>query len=322
MSLGGTIAMADDGSGRVVPALSAGAIVASVPALAGVATLEAVSFRQLPGAHLGLDDLIALAAEIERRLDRGTTGVVVTQGTDSLEESAYVLDCLLGRDESVILTGAMRHPEAAGADGPANVLAAVQTAASPEARGAGVLVLMNDEVHASRFVRKGHTTSPSAFQSPVSGPIGWVSEGRPRVVLRPARLPPIRVSPEGGDRSVALVTVGLGDDGRLVRAAGDLGYAGMVVEATGAGHVPPEVADALADAASRLPVVLTSRTGCGEVLRATYGFAGSERDLLDRGLIPAGHLDGLKARLLLALLLRGDATYGEIEEAFERRGTC
>src|SRR5690606_25563238 len=154
LALGGTIAMTQSDQGGVVPTLTGEALVAAVPGLADVAEIDASSFRQLPGAHLQYEDLEALAKAIQMACASGSQGVVVTQGTDTIEETAFALDCLLQLDAPVVVTGAMRNPTVPGADGPANLLAAVQVAASHEARGLGCLVAMNDEIHAARFVRK------------------------------------------------------------------------------------------------------------------------------------------------------------------------
>jgi len=142
---------------------------------------------------------------------------------------------------------------------------------------------LNDEVHLPLFVRKAHTSSPGAFRSPLTGPIGWIVESRARIALRPvvrhqigiSGVPPV-IPP------VALAKVSLGDDGRLLGPLGSLGYEGLVVEATGGGHVPRVMVEPLAALARAMPVVLTSRTGSGELLRNTYGFPGSETDLLER----------------------------------------
>ena len=177
---------------------------------------------------------------------------------------------------------------------------------------------MNDEIHAARFVRKAHTQNPAAFSSAPAGPVGYLYEGRPRVVVRPAGCRRIELPPDAEPRPVALYKVPFGDDGRLLREVGRLGYEGLVVEALGGGHLPTSMVGILEELARRLPVVLASRTGGGEVLTRTYGFPGSEIDLLGRGLIPAGPLDGLKARILLSLLLRSGAPRDEITEAFDR----
>ncbi|WP_114861201.1 asparaginase [Azospirillum brasilense] len=321
LALGGTIAMTRSDQGGVVPTLTGDMLVAAVPALTEVAAVDARSFRQLPGAHLGFDDLEALAAAVEEAVAGGAHGVVVTQGTDTIEETAFALDRLLGIEAPVVVTGAMRNPTVPGADGPANLLAAVQVAASEAARGLGCLVVLNDEIHAARFLRKTHTSSPAAFTSPSAGPIGWVGEGRVRLVARVERVPVVPQSREAGEARVALVTVGLGDDGALIDAARQAGFDGMVVEATGGGHVAPAVADALERAAAAMPVVLASRTGAGEILARTYGFPGGEIDLQRRGLIRAGWLDGLKAKVLLTLLLRrGQGGRDNVSAAFRPWG--
>jgi L-asparaginase len=322
-ALGGTIASVPGESAGAAPRLTADELVAAVPALEGLASLQATSFRQVPSPELTLSDLGALVAAARADVSAGAVGVVATQGTDTLEESAFVVDLLWDLEAPFVLTGAMRNPSLAGADGPANLLAAVRVACSPAARGLGSVVVFNDEIHAARFVRKTHATSPATFRSWAGGPLGWVAEDRVRVASRPVR-PPVEGLPDaaGLDGSpVALLRVTLGDDGRLLGAVEGLGYRGLVVEATGGGHVPRGWAEPLGRLATSLPVVLASRTGAGEVLRSTYGFVGSEIDLLERGLIPAGALDGTKARLLLALLLAGGASREAIAAAFERVGS-
>lgn len=305
LALGGTIAMQAGQSRGVIPTLTGEALIAAVPQLADVASVDACSFRQLPGAHLSFDDIEALAQRIELAAAQGVHGVVVTQGTDTIEETAFALDCLLQMDMPVVLTGAMRNPGVAGADGPANVLAAVQVAVSDAARGLGCLVMMNDEVHAARFVRKTHTSSTAAFASPGSGPLGWVTEGRVRIATRVLRLPALPAIGNPQAAKVALVTVALGDDETVARALRTCGgIDGLVVQGTGGGHVAPSVAQELRIATQEMPVVLASRVLAGEVLAHTYGFAGSEIDLIQSGLIRSGWLDGLKARVLLTLLLR------------------
>lgn len=312
LALGGTIAMTSSDGGAVTPAIGAAELVAAVPALTGVAAITAESFRTLPGAHLGFDDLAALAERIERSAGEGFDGVVVTQGTDTLEETSFALD-LLAPAQRLVFTGAMRNPTVAGPDGPANLLAAVSVAAAPTARGLGVTVVLGDEVHAARYVRKGHTQSPAAFGS-VAGPIGWIAEGRVRVAARPPAVPPLELAAAGSAR-VALLTAALDDDASLLEAAA-ASADGIVVEALGGGHLPLAWPEPIAAAAARLPVVLASRTGTGEVLGATYGFAGSETDLLGRGAISAGWLDGPKARVLATLLLRAGADTAGVRSSF------
>jgi L-asparaginase len=210
----------------------------------------------------------------------------------------------------------MRNPTLPGADGPANLLAAIEVASSDAARGLGAVVVLNDEIHAARFVRKTHTSNPATFRSDPVGPVGWVSESVPRVVLRPTRRHKVTLPEDAQDHQVALLTIALGDDGRLLPAVEQEGYDGLVIESMGGGHVPSVMVEALEELAGKMPVILASRTKAGEVLHSTYGFVGSETDLLERGLINAGPLDGLKARLFLTLLLRSGATREEIKNSF------
>src|SRR5882757_2422086 len=175
-----------DGSTGAVPALDVDELLASVPGLDKVdVELRTIAFRSLPGASVGFDDLTALTELITAEIDAGARGVVVTQGTDTIEETAFFLDTSVLDGAPVVVTGAMRNPSLAGADGPANLLAAVHVAAAPTSRGLGTLVVMADQVHAARRVRKAHTTSTAAFTSPDTGPIGYVVEGRVRYLARP-----------------------------------------------------------------------------------------------------------------------------------------
>lgn len=316
-SMGGTISSVDSGGKGVEPTLTGEALVSDIPEIAEVADVSAVSFRQAASGEIRVEDLVELAAEIEGWIDGGAAGAVVTQGTDTIEETSFVLDLLVDREAPVVVTGAMRNPTLPGADGPANLLAAIQVAASDVARGLGTVVVLNDEIHAARFARKTHTSNPATFRSDPVGPVGWISEGIPRIVARPAGDNKVTIPAGAQDHPVALYHVALGDDGRLLSQMEKMGFAGLVVEAMGGGHVPSLMAETLEALASKMPVVLASRTGGGEVLRSTYGFIGSETDLLERGLIYAGPLDGRKARLLMTLLLMSGASKEKVKETFD-----
>ena len=315
-SLGGTIASlpTEDTSGGVVPSIEASALVRSVPGLESLARVESRTLRQMSSANISLADLVEVADAIHGAFASGVDGVVVTQGTDNIEETSFAIDLLVRDERPVVITGAMRNPSLVGADGPANIRAAVAVAVSPRARGMGTLVVMNDEVHAARFVRKTHLSSLSAFSSPQTGPLGVVVEGRVHVYTRVEPL--FSARPDGAVAPVALLRCALGDDGRIVSALPGLGYRGLVLEGFGGGHVPEAMVAPLVELVAVMPVVLASRTGAGVVLESTYGFAGSEIDLLTRGLLSAGALDGLKARVALSLALVSTKNRAETEARF------
>jgi L-asparaginase len=303
-------------TGGLEPTLSARQLLDAVPGLAGAGIeLDALSLRANPGSSLTKADLVELIGVIPDDV----AGVVVTQGTDTIEETAYALDLLHRGPRPVVVTGAMRNPTLAGADGPANLLAAVLVAAAPVARDLGCVVVMADEIHAARRVRKTHTTSVSTFASPNGGPLGYLAEGEVHIVNRlPGRfqLPVPAASPEP---LVALYPASLDDDGRLLAVLAEQADA-LVIAAFGVGHGPERWVPVLAGAARRKPVVLASRTGSGTTLTGTYGFPGGERDLIGHGLIPAGYLDPYKARILLRLALAAGAGRARISEAFAVAG--
>ncbi|TDB73235.1 asparaginase [Micromonospora sp. KC723] len=319
--LGGTIAMTSGTGEGVSPTLSAGDLVDAVPGLASAGIdIEVVDFRRRPGASLTFADIAALATAATHELAAGAAGVVITQGTDTIEETAYLLDLLHQRPEPVVVTGAMRNPTMAGADGPANLLAAIQTAASPAARDKGCLVVLADEIHAARWVTKTHSTSGATFRSSDTGPIGYVTEGAVRLLTRvPHRL--TTPTPRQAEHArVGLYTVSLDDDATLLDAIGRH-CDGLVVAGFGVGHVPEPLVDTLTALAERIPVILASRTPAGPMLTRTYGFPGSESDLLARGLIPAGWLHPYKARILLRALLAAQAKPQDIAPAFAVAGS-
>lgn len=281
------------------PALGARDLLGSLAGSDRFPEIELHDLRRAPSVDLTLEDLHEIATLVRSARASGPVGLVVTLGTDTLEEAALALE-LLGA-APVVVTGAMRPPGALGADGPANLAAALRVAIDPATADLGALVVMNDTVHAARFVRKSHTANPAAFLSPVAGPLGDVIEGRLRLRSRVASLTPIEAAPPFP--AVPLVAVGFDDDGLLLGALEGLAPAGLVLQAPGGGHVPARHVPLVAALAERIPVVLASRTGAGPVLSSTYGYPGGEVDLLGRGLIPAGSLDARKARVALRLLL-------------------
>ncbi|AKU15200.1 asparaginase [Luteipulveratus mongoliensis] len=318
-ALGGTIASVPPAPGEPAqPGLSAAQIAAGIPGLEDIAVVKAEDLMKVSSARLSLSHVLQLRDAALAAVEAGATGVVVSQGTDSLEETSYALDVLWDRPEPVVFTGAMRNPSLLSPDGAANLMAAVRTAADEQARDQGVLVVLNDEVHAARYVSKTHTSNVATFQSPAAGRIGWLIEDRVHFALRVERVPALKVASDADIPPVALVTMTLGDDGRILRALPVLAYQGVVLAAMGGGHVALEWVDPLRGLADKVPVVLASRTGAGEILSKTYGYPGSEVALLGAGLIRAGALDPLKARVRLSLALAAGVPAAE---AFGATGT-
>ena len=315
LSLGGTITMVPSAEGGIAPKLGAAELVAAVPNLADIAEIDAQSPFRLPSPSLTTANLVHVAAAISQGFAAGFDGAVVIQGTDTIEESAFLLDLLVDSDKPVVITGAMRGAEAPGADGPANLLSAAIVAAAPESRGLGTLAVLNYDIHAARFVQKSHTALPSAFLSPLVGAIGAVIERRPQFYVRVTRNPALPAT-AGAPAPIALVKIPMGDDGRLLNALPGLGYAGVVIEGMGAGHVHADVAPIVGEVAAKMPVVLASRAMTGPVFTKTYGYPGAEIDLIKRGVVPAGYLSGLKARLLLGLVMRDAKGAHKVTGAF------
>jgi L-asparaginase len=316
-ALGGTIASSAEPGGAAVVGISGADVLNTVPGVAAVAEVDVFTVAMVPSGDLRLRHLFDLRDQVSRAIRSGTQGVVVTQGTDTIEESAYAFELLTSFDEPVVFTAAMRSSDALSADGPANLMAAVRVAACPDARGCGVLVVVNDEIHGAPDVRKMHTSSTAAFASPLVGPVGYLTEGRVRLLHKPAGRVTIDVPRDAGDARVALVTVGFDDDGGLIDAVTELGYDGLVLAAFGGGHAPSWTVQAIERVAAMIPTILASRTASGELLRHSYGYAGSETDLLARGLMSAGALTATKARVLLRLLLMAGVPRDQLARCFE-----
>lgn len=313
LSTGGTIAMA---GARARPALDIDALLATIPPLADVADLQARALLALPGAHLSTADALAVARAALAETHAGR-GVVITHGTDTLEETAVLCDVLHGRPEPIVLTGAIRPSSAPGADGPANLLDAVAAAGAAACAGLGVLVAFAGELHAARAVRKVASLSPAAFGSPGRGPLGTVAEGRVRVAARPRRPTAPLPAPEALGARVPIMPTYLGDEGDALRAALRDGADAVVFVAFGAGHVSPPVLAALREAAAAVPVALTVRPEHGVLAHATYGFDGAEGDLRASGALPAAGLSPQAARMVLLAGVGGGCGRDALAQALD-----
>ncbi|XXX81640.1 asparaginase [Sorangium sp. So ce134] len=318
VTTGGTIASrVDPQTGAAVPAVRAEELLAGVPALGRVAEIAVTEVCLESSWNLGPDRIAEIArAARDLQADPEVTGVVVTHGTDTLEETAFALDLLLDGDTPVVLTGAMRDASTAGADGPRNLVSAARVAVEPAARGLGVLVAMNDEIHAARWVMKTHTTALGTFASPGAGPLGSVDGEGVRIHARPARTP--RLPPAAPEPRVYLVKMASGMDDLLLRALLDARARGVVIEGSGAGNVCGSWEGAIAALVQAgVPVVLSSRCPGGRVT-PTYGAPGGGRRLRDLGAIAAGALSGPKARLALMFALGAGLDAAGLRAYFHR----
>jgi L-asparaginase len=308
LAAGGTISMKGE---HAVPTLDADGLVAAIPELARFPTLRAENVLGLPGPQISLEQGLGLVRQATAAASGGA-GVVITTGTDTLEELAMLCAMTYGGEAPIVLTGANRPASAPGADGPANLLDAVALAAAPEAAGLGAVVVFGGEILAATSARKFESTGPSAFASPVAGPLGRVVEGRVWLHARPVRHPAL--DPGSITHAVPILSAALGEDGTLLRAAGDTAD-GLVVEAFGAGHLTPGMLHALRDVIERIPVVITVAPERGSMMHATYGFEGSERDVRASGAVCAPFLAARAARIALLCCLGAGLERGGIAAA-------
>jgi L-asparaginase len=296
---GGTISMVrDPGAGGNVPALDGEAILALTPGVGEIAGLTSIDLGRTPASHFSLARLLEIAATIRAaQADAGVDGVVVVQGTDTIEETAFLWDLVLDRPEPVVVTGAMRTSSDPDFDGPENLRNAIRAAAAPVMRGTGVTVCLAGTLEAADSVIKTHATAFDTFRSLDAPRLGVVDGAGVR--LERQRGPRRHVATDRAVEEVALVAVGVGMDGRPLTDAARWAR-GIVVEATGSGNTSPPLLEAATRAmAAGIEVVLTTRCPSGEA-SATYAFPGGGATWVRSGALLAGHLGGPKARIALA----------------------
>jgi L-asparaginase len=312
---GGTIASRYDAQlGRTVASQRGDDLLAQVPQLAEIAAIEVDDFATVSSFDMPAELAFLLAGRINQQLARDdVTGVVVTHGTDTMEESCYLADLLLQSDKPAVFTGAQRAHDDPNPDGPSNILGAVRTAAAPAARALGAVICFADQIHAARDVTKVSASALATFQSYDKGALGEVDAGRVVIHRRPERRRTFAV--DRLEPRVPLIRLYLGFDVALVEAALELGASGLVIEAFGRGNGPAALVPIVrAAVTSGVPVVVTSRCPTGRV-EPIYGKGGG-KDLADAGAIFAGDLKGPKARLLLMVLLAAPAARNRIAETF------
>jgi len=301
VSTGGTIAMrTDPASGKLVPALSGEELV-ELLAWPDAPPLELDDFAHVPSFDMHGELALALGRRVaEHGRREGIAGVVVTHGTDTMEESVYLVDRLLDADLPVVLTGAQRGADQPDSDGPRNFRDAIRAAAAAEARGRGAMIAFAGELHAAREARKVHTNGLRAFASPGYGPIGHVDGERVVFGRHPDRRPPL--APPAALAAVDLIRLHAGSDARFLHTSVESGARAIVLEATGRGNANDQVVAGVRTAvAAGLVVAVCSRCVEGRV-EPVYGRGGG-RDLAEAGALFAGDLAGSKARVLLQLAL-------------------
>jgi L-asparaginase len=313
---GGTIAMRNDvNGGGTVPSLNASEILNATRGIEAVTGVETEEWGSFPGPHMNVDRIWALRNRIKEHLARPeVTGIVVTHGTDTLEESAYVVARSIAAGKPVVFTGAMRTVSDLGWDGPANLLESVRVAASPEMREFGVMVVISGQIFTALDATKTNTHLLDAFESPGYGPLGVLDEGELIVHREMPPLPPVVDAPRLAT-PVDIIFVAAGSDPRLLDASREEAK-GVVIAAMGRGNVPPELVPAIERwVGEGKPVVLTSRTQGGRVGH-TYGYTGGGRQLERLGAIFGGSRRAQQARIDLMLALGAGMSMDSIRDLF------
>lgn len=312
---GGTIAMAEDTQTGGVQPTEQNPLDQSLSILEPYAHILVEHFDNIPSPHMTPQKMFDLAHRIDQFLTQShIDGVVLTHGTDTLEETAYMLDLLIQSNKPVVVTGAMRSSNEIGADGPINLLQSVRVAATQEAQGKGVLVVFNDEIHTAKNVTKTHTSNISTFQSPQYGPIGITTKQAINFHHKPLNrdhyyIPQLT-------KKVMLLKAFAGMEDAWVDAILQQQLDGLVIEAFGQGNLPPTILPSLKRARQQhIPIVLVSRCFNG-IVESTYSYEGGGKQLKELGVIFSNGLNGQKARLklMVALELTSEAT--ELQEIF------
>lgn len=314
LATGGTIASRyDPNQGSAVVSRGAGDLLAMLPEVAEIAEIEVQDFASMPSYEMSVQFAFGLAGRINEILARpDVAGVVVTHGTDTMEETSYLADLLLEHDKPAVFTGAQRANDDPQSDGPFNLRNALRLAASPLARGLGAVICFNGMIHAARDVTKMHASAVETFQSYQLGALGEVDGKRIVIHRRPTLRKSFRI--ERLEERVDLIRLVLGIDLHCIEVAIQRGVAGLVIEAFGRGNGPARLTELIGVAVRKgLPVLITSRCIGGRV-QPIYGGGGGGCDLVEAGGIFAGDLKGPKARLLLMVLLSHPATRARVAE--------
>ncbi|MFL0247012.1 asparaginase [Candidatus Clostridium stratigraminis] len=314
---GGTITMkVDSRISAAVPTLTGEEIMAMVTGIEDYAEIESLTFSNLPGPHMSPEIMMDLSRYIQGLLDReDITGVVVTHGTDTLEETAFLLDLTINSPKPVVVTGSMRNGSELGYDGPANLAASICTVISEKSKNRGVLVCLNDELNCASEVTKSNSMSLDTFKSPNFGPIGIVDSNV--VIFYRDSLMKQHIITDSIESKVDLIKCAAGMDSSYIEFALSKGVKGLVIEAMGRGNIPPLMVDGVKRAIENgVPVVLVTRCYQGRVLDS-YGYPGGGKTLRKLGVIYGDNMPGQKARIKLMLALSKTEDLNEIKKIFE-----
>ncbi|WP_246942247.1 asparaginase [Bacillus pinisoli] len=312
---GGTIAMKEDKESGAVGQVGNHPLNEALSSLSEYGNIMTEDVFNLPSPHITSKEMLILKNRIEKAANNDNIeGVVITHGTDTLEETAYFLDLTIQSTIPVVLTGAMRSSNEVGSDGPYNLLSSIKVAASDDAVGKGVLVVLNDEIHTAKNVTKTHTSNVATFQSPQYGPVGIVTKRGVSFHHAPIHRENFVIT--NVSKKVMLLKAYAGMDSTLLTTLLDMDIDGVVIEALGQGNLPPAMINGItALLKQNIPVVLVSRCFNG-IVQDIYGYEGGGRQLKDLGCIFSNGLSGQKARIKLMIALEQTVDFKELQEAF------
>ena len=313
---GGTISMKiDDRLKAAVPSLTGEEIMSMVTGIEDFAEIESYSFSSLPSPHMTLDVMIELKKLVESLVEReDIDGVVITHGTDTLEETSYLLHLTIKTDKPIVITGAMRSGSELGYDGPSNLAASICTAISDESKGRGVIVCFNGELNSAAEVTKANSMALNAFRTPNFGPIGIVDNNKVIYYRNIPREDVMNINELNGDVALIKCVAGMSND--FIEYAIEKKYKGIVIEGMGRGNVPPTLVTSIEKAIKlNIPVVLVSRCFEGRVFES-YGYNGGGKMLKNLGVVFADTMPGQKARIKLLVCIANNMNVEDINKKF------
>lgn len=314
---GGTFSMKiDDKTKAAVPFFHGDELVNMIPEARGLANVFIHEFGNFPGPHMTPQRMMELSLKINSFIEENRfDGIIVTHGTDTLEETAYFLDLTLDVKIPIVVVGAMKTSSEPDWDGPKNLVDAIHVINNPNSIGFGVLVCLNGEINAASEVTKTHTEDIETFHSLDFGSLGFVDKGRVLFNRLPRKLETLKTNVI--NPNVDLIKVYAGMNEKFFRFSADSGVEGIVVEAMGVGNVPPETFEGIKYAVEKgIPVVLVSRCPAGETLDI-YGYPGAGKWLKQMGVIFADYLNGQKARIKMIVCLGITKDKDELRKMFE-----